>query len=211
MGWEYEPGTVFEAEDLYCVDRLPMRKVSEQTEVPESTLWRWSAKYGWADKREEMRREQSAIRMNMIRLRSKLIEECLNVGGDERNPMNVFAAAKMEEVAQKAEDRVRMSDSGRRTSKEESVAPCSSEKEIQPREIKSEEDAAQALEEALTLKLSIMVQDPKGLDVKAIKGVREAMQMIAEMRGKDEEEKRSSGFSAESVQEIISKFFKGQK
>jgi hypothetical protein len=189
MGWEYEPGTVFEAEDLYCVDRLPMREVSERTGVPESTLWRWAANHGWKGKREELRQAQSAIRGNTIRLRAKLIEQCLQHGTE--NPMGVFAAAKMEDVAQAAQ---------KLALEERKAAPKL--EELRP--INSPDEAAKALEEALTIKLSWMLQDPSELDLKAVKGVKDALQMASKMRSKGDqgEDRKAKGWSVETAEKV---------
>lgn len=170
MGAEYPPGTVFEAEDLYCVDRLPMRIVSERAGVPESTLWRWADSYDWKSKREEIRKAQSSIRANTIRLRARLIEECLGLGASA--PMAVFAAAKMEEVAQAAQKL------------------ALEERELQPidvaalRPLSTPDEAAAALEEALTLKMSMLLRDPAALDLRAVTNIRSALEMVGEMRAK---------------------------
>ena len=47
MGWEYEPETVWRAQELYCVDRLSFARVAELTGVSATTLKSWSEKYGW--------------------------------------------------------------------------------------------------------------------------------------------------------------------
>ena len=52
MGWEYEPETVWKAQELYCVDRLSFARVAELTGVSATTLKAWSEKYGWRAKRE---------------------------------------------------------------------------------------------------------------------------------------------------------------
>ena len=61
MGWEHEPGTVWRAQELYCMDRLSFERVSELTGVATSTLKRWADKYRWRERREELAQVESEI------------------------------------------------------------------------------------------------------------------------------------------------------
>ena len=61
MGWEHEPGTVWRAQELYCLDRLSFERVSEATGVATSTLKRWADKYHWRERREELAQVESEI------------------------------------------------------------------------------------------------------------------------------------------------------
>ena len=67
MGWEYEPETVWRAQELYCVDRLSFARVAELTGVSATTLKAWSEKYDWRAKREEIAQAESEIRVNTIK------------------------------------------------------------------------------------------------------------------------------------------------
>lgn len=59
---EYPPEKVFEAQDLYCVDRLTYEAVAGRTGASAPTLKRWGDKYGWRSKREELALLESQIR-----------------------------------------------------------------------------------------------------------------------------------------------------
>ena len=61
MGWEHEPGTVWRAQELYCLDRLSFERVFEATGVATSTLKRWADKYHWRERREELAQVESEI------------------------------------------------------------------------------------------------------------------------------------------------------
>ncbi|WP_029896833.1 hypothetical protein [Desulfohalovibrio reitneri] len=184
MGWEYPPDQVFEAEDLFCVERLPMREVSERTEIPESTLWRWADKYEWSEKRRELREAMSSIRTNTIRLRAQLIKNCLG----SLNPMDTFAVAKMEELAIKAEE----------SALERRVAGAGADQHFS-----SAEDAAQALEAALSAKLSQMIANPAALDLGELKHVKASFDLLHQLQPKPDEEtgKKPRGMTDASVQE----------
>lgn len=184
MGAEYSPDKVFEAEDLYCLDRLTFREVGKRTGIPLSTLKRWAGKYGWQAKRAELREAMSAIRADKIRLRAKLISNCLNT----LDPMDAFAVAKIEELVLKAQalaikgEDLRTGTAGR--------------------EIHTQEDAAAALEEALTVKLNRMLVTGD-LDLNAVKNVKQAFDLIAGMKTKDGKATgRDKGLSKETAEQI---------
>ena len=61
MGWEHEPGTVWRAQELYCMDRLSFERGSELTGVATSTLKRWADKYRWSERREELAQVAFAV------------------------------------------------------------------------------------------------------------------------------------------------------
>ena len=61
MGWEHEPGTVWRAQELYCLDRMSFERVAEVTGVATSTLKRWADKYRWRERREELAQVESEI------------------------------------------------------------------------------------------------------------------------------------------------------
>ena len=61
MGWEHEPGTVWRAQELYCLDRMSFERVAEMTGVATSTLKRWADKYRWRERREELAQVESEI------------------------------------------------------------------------------------------------------------------------------------------------------
>ena len=77
MGWEHEPGTVWRAQELYCLDRLSFDRVSELTGVATSTLKRWADKYQWRERRDELAQVESEIRFNTVLGRKAILERLL--------------------------------------------------------------------------------------------------------------------------------------
>ena len=77
MGWEHEADTVWQAQTLYCVDRLSFDAVARKIGVAASTLKRWSEKYGWREKREEIAQAEAEIRVNKIKAREATVKALL--------------------------------------------------------------------------------------------------------------------------------------
>lgn len=154
------------AEELYCVEGHTFDAVSTLTGVAVSTLKRWSERYGWQEKKDEIRQAMSSIRLNKIRLRANLIGNCLTT----MNAQDAFAVASMETLALKAAAQAQKTDS---VSQTESVSM---------REIKSDSDAVSALEEAVQMKLNIMLANPGQVKLAAVKEVKETLALLAEMR-----------------------------
>ncbi len=179
---EYSFEVVEKAEELYCVDGLTYEQIANQMKIAQSTLKRWGKRYNWAAKREEIRQALSSIRINTIKLRAELIKNCL----ESLKPMDAFAVAKIEEMALRARELKQL----------ESIKP------IKVREIKTREDAISALTEAIEIRINKLLTQPEQLDFKALKDLREAMDMLQEMKGNIKEEDETGGFSAQAVDEI---------
>ena len=101
MGWEYEPETVWKAQELYCVDRLSFARVAELTGVSATTLKAWSDKYDWRAKREEIAQAESDIRVNTIKGRKVALEMLLEAGDGKEASQMAFAVASLESLALK--------------------------------------------------------------------------------------------------------------
>ena len=104
MGWEYEPETVWRAQELYCVDRLSFARVAELTGVSATTLKAWSDKYGWRAKREEIAQAESDIRVNTIKGRKVALEMLLEAGDGKEASQMAFAVASLESLALKQQE-----------------------------------------------------------------------------------------------------------
>jgi len=170
MGQEYSMEVVERAEELYCVDGHTFDAVATLTGVAVSTLKRWSERYGWQEKKDEIRQAMSSIRLNKIRLRANLIGNCLTT----LNAQDAFAVASMETLALKAAAQARKTDS---VSQGESASM---------REIKTDTDAVAALEEAVQMKLNIMLANPGQVRLAAVKEVKETLALLSEMRARVE-------------------------
>ena len=93
MGWEHEPGTVWRAQELYCMDRLSFERVSELTGVATSTLKRWADKYRWRERREELAQVESEIRFNTVMGRKAILQRLLEAEDGKEASQVAFAVA----------------------------------------------------------------------------------------------------------------------
>ncbi len=97
MGREHDPETVWQAQELYCVDRMTFEQVAEALGVADSTLRRWADTYGWRSKRDEIAQAESDLRADKIRARSKLLKSLISTADAQTG----FAVAAMENLALK--------------------------------------------------------------------------------------------------------------
>jgi len=184
--------TVERAEELWCVDGLTFEAVAASVGVATSTLKRWAERYGWPAKRDEIRQALASIRVDTIKLRAKLISNCLT----SMQAMDAFAVAKMEEVAIKAAE---LADK-----RAEAAPPATAPM----REITSEADAVAALEEAVGLRLNAMLASPDKVTLTALREVKQVLDLLSDMRAaagaaaKDGEPAREHGISAATAEQI---------
>ncbi len=160
---EYPSETIFEAQDLYCVDRLTFEAVAERTGVSVPTLKRWSDKYGWRAKREELARLESDIRFNTLKARARMIAKVIDKG----EALDAFAVAKLETMV---------------VDQERFKAEQHRDKPAPPVKFDSPAQAAELLEAALEKKLGALLAAPATIDLKIIKDLRQALDLLADMR-----------------------------
>jgi transposase-like protein len=193
-GREHAPETVWRAQELYCVCRLSYAKVSEELGVAESTLKRWGQQYGWREKRADIAQAECDIRADTVLARSVMLKELI----EERNPVVGFAVAKLEELALKQAEAERQG----RLQEAQAVAEP-------PRcEIDTPADAAAALKEAIEIKLGRLLASPQGVDLKAVKEIKEALDFIKSLEpaaGKSTDK----GLTAETVEAFRAKLLGG--
>lgn len=172
-----------QAEELYILEGLTLSQVAEKTSVPEATVKRWSADDGWFEKRKEYRRALGEIRRNSVLYRLKLLQEAMKT----LHPQHAFAWSTVERAAA------------------EKVTAEAKIPDAQRREIRTAQDAIDALQEAIERKLAIMLSQPGSLSLKAVKEMKEAMLIVDELRArydKKPEEARRRGLSDETVEDI---------
>ena len=95
MGREHEPGTVWTAQDLYCIDRLSFDAVAKKTGVAASTLKRWADRMDWRGKRERIAETESALRVDRVLARSQVLKKLLETGESQ----DAYAVAALERLA----------------------------------------------------------------------------------------------------------------
>ncbi len=184
------------AQELYCVDGLTFDQVAAATQIAASTLKRWAADYGWQEKRREIREALAEIRSNTILLRHRLLRNCLDAGAPAA--LDVFAAAKMEEVALKAADAA---------AKGQALQAVQQSIQAAPREIRTEADAAAALEDAVGLAVNSMLSDPARISLTRVRELKSVLDLLKEMRAaagaaKDAGQHRDRGLTAETAERI---------
>lgn len=169
QGKEYSMEVVERCEELYCIDGQPFDAVATLTGVAASTLKRWSERYGWQEKKEQIRQAMSAIRTNRVLVRAKMLQKCL----EEPSAKDALAVSALENMAMKAADLAL---------KQQAAASPPRSEEAPAREIRTEEDAVAALEEAVQMKLNLLLADPVRINLAAIKDVKQVMELLSEMR-----------------------------
>lgn len=189
MGEAHSFETVDRAEELYCVEGHTFESVAALTGVAQSTLKRWSEQYGWQEKKQKIRQALSSIRANTIRLRAKLIENCL----ETLNAQDAFAVSSLESLALKAAD---LSARGQALS---SPVPEAT------REIKTDADAVKALEDAVQLKLNTMLAQPGAVSLTSVKEVKQVLDLLKTMKADGSQEAEGTApkvLDAEQIKRI---------
>ncbi len=187
MGREHAPETVWRAQELYCVDRLSMRETAEAVGVAESTCWEWCNRFDWRAKREEIAKAQASIAGNLILARAGMIETL--IAG--RDAQTGFAVASLEKLAMEQAEALR---AGRLVAQQLAA---------ERREINTPEDAAAALKEAVEARLAGLLADPGSVDLKAIKDVKEALELIRQLSPQDDKAKADQRGLTARVEAII--------
>jgi len=172
-----------QAEELYILEGMTLNQVAERTGVPESTVKRWSSEGGWFDMRKDYRRAQGEIKRNTVLYRLAILKKAM----DSLHAQDAFAWASVEKTATDkilTDDRVQ---------------------DLPQREIRTAQDAIDALKEAIERKLAIMLSQPGTLDLKAVKEMRDAIIMVDELTARNDkrpEEAKRRGLSDETVEDI---------
>ena len=193
MGWEHEPGTVWRAQELYCMDRLSFERVSELTGVATSTLKRWADKYRWRERREELAQVDSEIRFNTVMGRKAILQRLLEAEDGKEASQVAFAVASLESLALKQAE---LAAAGK--------IPSFSEPEARPH-IATQADAVAALREAVRNKVGMALSDPGKINAATVQDVKRCLELLGELEArlpKEKEESRDKALSPENAQAI---------
>ena len=193
MGWEHEPGTVWRAQELYCMDRLSFERVSELTGVATSTLKRWADKYRWRERREELAQVESEIRFNTVMGRKAILQRLLEADHGKEASHVAFAVASLESLALKQAE---LAAAGK--------IPSFSEPEARPH-IATQADAVAALREAVRNKVGMALSDPGKINAATVQDVKRCLELLGELEArlpKEKEESRDKALSPENAQAI---------
>lgn len=193
MGWEHEPGTVWRAQELYCMDRLSFERVSELTGVATSTLKRWADKYRWRERREELAQVESEIRFNTVMGRKAILQRLLEAEDGKEASQVAFAVASLESLALKQAE---LAAAGK--------IPSFSEPEARPH-IATQADAVAALREAVRNKVGMALSDPGKINAATVQDVKRCLELLGELEArlpKEKEESRDKALSPKNAQAI---------
>jgi transposase-like protein len=182
--WE----TRIDAEDMYITGGMTYEQVAEATGVAVSTIKRWGSDDDWTGRKREYREAQTAIKQKTMQLRLGLIKTAM----EEHDPMQVFAAAKFEELELKKEA-LRPSEAQARPD-----APKIS--------VESPGEAVSALQGAIEGKIGRMVAGVDGLDLKTLRDLKGAMELLDGMKQKYNPAAQGEGkkiLTAEEIDRIL--------
>lgn len=194
MGWEHEPGTVWRAQELYCVDRLSFDRVSEMVGVSATTLKRWADKYRWRERRDEIAQVESDIRFNTILGRKAILEKLLAAEDGKEASQVAFAVASLESLALKQAE---LAASGK--------IPVAGEAEYP--KISTREEAVKVLRQAVERKVGMALTDPQKISAETIQDIKRCLDLVAELEAalpkeSAAEEARKVGLSGNMAESI---------
>lgn len=189
MGWEHEAETVWQAQTLYCVDRLSFDAVAQETGVAASTLKRWSEKYGWREKREELAQAEADIRVNKVKARAVTLKALL----DKPKAELAFAVSALESQALKEAEAAR-----------KGALLAAASEQAPELSIKTPADAISALQKAVEQRLAYVLSRPECDILRESQNVKKTLELIEELQAKyvKEDSRKAEGFSADTVDKI---------
>ena len=168
MGQEYSWEVRERAEELYIVEGQTFEQVAQVTGVSISQLKRWSEADGWPKRKREYRQALNGIKRDTVALRQRLVAQALQ----SLNPQDIYAMVRLESLAARIKGRVL-----------EEAAPVP--ENLEPRcPIRTPQDAVSALEEVAERRLHGLLAQPEGLKLSVIKELKQALDLIGELKGK---------------------------
>lgn len=168
MGKEYPTDTLWQAQELYCVDRLSYAAVAEATGVSATTLKSWGQKYGWTQKRAEIAQAQSEIRVNIIKGRKYALEQLLTAEDAKQAASMAFAVSSLESLALKQQE---LAAAGKIPSATHTVH----------RKIGNRAEAISALREAVEQKLNVALADADKITFATVQDIKRCLDLVAEL------------------------------
>lgn len=172
------------AEELYILDGLTLDQVAERTGIPGRTVEEWSRAEGWVEMRREYRKAQGEIRRQTVLYRLALLKK----GIETLHPQQAFAWASVEQTAMKAQ-----------SSKLEAERE---EPQSETREIRTPEDAVNALQDAIQRRLNTLLTSPDAVNLKTVREIKDSLAMVQELKAQYKPEDRQKGLSEETIRKI---------
>lgn len=190
ISWE----TRERAEELYITGGLNYDQVADATGVSVTQLQRWGKAGDWFERKREYREQIASIRRDTVKLRAELLKKAIR----SKQPQDVYAFARIEQVAQLAASRAAKSAA-------ENPLPAESPGPI---EINAPGEAVDALMEVVERRLNAMLTRPGELKLSAVKDLKSTLELVEKLKEKYRPEDKAGGqkgLSDELVEEINSK------
>ena len=176
------------AEEMYIADGLTLDQVARALNISIQAIKQWSAKYEWKEKRAEYRDSIGQIKRDTALLRKRLIAKALQ----SLDPRDVYSFARIEGLAQ--------------SKGTTDLLPQGGTDPIEGREIKTPEEAVEALQEVVETKLNAMLSQPGSISLSSVKDLKKALELIDDMKERYQEEKpeteRKKQLGAETIRVI---------
>ncbi len=188
MGKAYPMEVRLKAQELFCVLRWTLEAVGEEIGVAYTTVQRWSQKYGWQEMQDKLAQAQFDIKADSILARAEMLTTLIKT----KDPQAAFAVSSLETLAMKQAEAER---AGKIFDAAVGDTP----------EIKTTDDMAAALREAVTQKLSNMLSDTSQVDLKAVADIQKASKIIEEMESKpkNDDPGTGNGVSADNLDKML--------
>lgn len=172
------------AEELYIIDGLTYAQVAQRCGVSVSQLKRWGteATPSWSERRRAYRAAQSSVRHNVTLARARLIEAVI----ESEDPQKAFAFNALVNASQalEKEARARLSDQ-----QAEPVVPTTDDPE----------ELVQLLHQALIRKIFLLLEQPGGITLSAVKELSGVLKLLQPAEEKGE---KKAGFNQEQLAAI---------
>lgn len=168
MAFEHDPEKIWQAQELYCVDRFTFERVAQLTGVASSTLRRWADSYQWREKREEIAQAESDIRVNMIRARKAMLEKLLLAGDGKEASQAAFAVSSLEATALKQQELL-------------AAGKIFGTAGLNCQPVTTRAEAVAVLRSAVEQKLGLALSDPAHITTATVQDVKRCLELVAEL------------------------------
>lgn len=170
ISWEIRE----DAYNLYVTDGKTFEQVAALTGVSLSQLKRWGQSEGWADAKREYREALQSIKRDTVKLRAGLLKKALS----SQDAQDVYAFAALERI-----------EAGRKNSSNTTASNSNGslyggESPEKLKDIKTPQDAVEALQEVIEIRLNRLLTSPDEVKLSQVKELKTTMELVEQMRQK---------------------------
>ena len=158
------------AEEMYIIDGLTFEHVAERTAVSISQLKRWGldAVPSWSERRREYRQAQVSVRRGVMLAKAKLIESVIETEDAQKAYAFASLVSSAKTLNQEARER-----SGTVQPQIDQALNLGTDQPV---------DMAEALNQALRMKINSMLAQPGAITLPAIKELQQAMALLDKIK-----------------------------